>query len=63
VLDQASTSVTPIDMSTNTAKPPTDVGISNGQISGMLLAPDGSMAYVGRFAGSANGAPPALPGG
>jgi DNA-binding beta-propeller fold protein YncE len=62
VLDQASTGITPIDLTTNTTKPFVGVGVGNGQISSMLLAPDGSMAYVGRFASTKKGAPP-LPAG
>ena len=41
---------------------PVDVGISNDHVSSMLLAPDGSMVYVGRFAATKKGAPP-LPAG
>ena len=62
VLNEASTGITPIDLATNTAKQFVGVGIGNGHISSMLLAPDGSMAYVGRFAATKKGTPP-LPAG
>ena len=60
--NQASTGITPIDLATNKTKPFVGVGVGNGHISSMLLAPDGSMAYVGRFAATKKGSPP-LPSG